>query len=102
MAGIATAETTNGKPNPHPNRDDLRWELERTRKAARAVPGLSPEERQSVVDPIVTFIRERFLPRADAEEAAIYPKLARAFSRDVTALLAGATSAPPEEASAAA
>lgn len=32
-------------------------------------------------------MHERFLPRADAEEAAIYPKLARAFSRDVTVLL---------------
>lgn len=87
MAGIAKAEATNGKPVPHPNREDLRCELKRIRKAARAVRGLSFEERQSVVDPIVTFMYERFLPRADAEEAAIYPKLARAFSRNVTALL---------------
>jgi Hemerythrin HHE cation binding domain len=87
MAGIAVAEATDGNPVPHPNRDDLRWELERIRKAARAVPGLSFEERQSVVDPIVTVMHERFLPRADAEEAAIYPKLGRAFSRDVTTLL---------------
>jgi len=87
MAGIATAEATNGQPVSHPNREDLRWELERIRKAARAVPGLSPKERQTVVDPTVTFMRERFLPRANAEEAVIYPKLARAFSRDVTALL---------------
>jgi hypothetical protein len=87
MADIATAEATNGQPLPHPNREDFRCELERIRNAARAVPGLSFEERQSVVAPIVTFMYERFLPRADAEEAAIYPKLARAFSRDVTAVL---------------
>jgi len=87
MAGTAMAEAMNGKLVPHPNRDDLRWELERIRKTARAVPGLPPEELRSVIDPIVTFPRERFLPRAEAEEAAIYPKLARAFSRDVTTLL---------------
>src|SRR5215216_4647324 len=68
-----------------PNRDEIRGELERIRNAARAVPSLPPEERRDVVDPIVTFLRERFLPRADAEEAAIYPKLARAFSPAVTA-----------------
>lgn len=87
MAGTATAEVTNAWPVPHPNRDDPRWELERIREAARVVPGLSPEERRSVITPIVIFMRERFLPRSNAEEAAIYPKLARAFSRDVTALL---------------
>jgi hypothetical protein len=87
MAGMATAGATNGKPIPHPNREDLRWELARIRKTARAVPGLSPEERQSVIDPIVTFMRERLLPRADAEEAAIFPKLTRAFCCDVTDVL---------------
>jgi len=50
-------------------------------------PRASPEERRSVIDPIVTFLGERFLPRAEAEEAAIYPKLTLAFSRDVTVLL---------------
>jgi hypothetical protein len=87
MAGTAIAEAMNGKLVPHPNRGDLRWELEQIRKAARAVPALRPEERRSVTAPIVTFMRERFLPRADAEEAAIHPKLDRAFSRDVTAAL---------------
>jgi hypothetical protein len=87
MAGTAMAEAMDGKLVPHPNRDDLRWELERIRKAARAVPGIAPDDRRSVIAPIVTFMHERFLPRAEAEEAAIYPKLARAFSRDVTTLL---------------
>jgi hypothetical protein len=87
MTGIAMAEAANGKLVSHPNRDEIRSELERIRNAARAVPSLPPEERRDVVDPIVTFLRKRFLPRTDAEEAAIYPKLARAFSPAVTAPL---------------
>lgn len=87
MAGIGLAEATNGKPLPHPSHDEVRSELERIRQAARAVPGLPPEERRGLTGPIVTFLRERFLPRADAEEAAIYPKIARTFSPDVTAPL---------------
>jgi hypothetical protein len=87
MAGIAVAEATDGNPVPHPNRDDLRRELERIKKAAGGVPGLRPEERRNIIAPIIAFMREGFLPRAEAEEAAIYPKLGRAFSRDVTTLL---------------
>jgi hypothetical protein len=87
MARTAMAEAMNWKPIPDPNRDDLRRELDRIREAARVVPGFAPDERRSVIAPIVTFMHERFLPRADAEEAAIYPKLGRAFSRDVTTLL---------------
>jgi hypothetical protein len=86
MAGVP-AEATNGEPIPHPNRNDLHRELERIRKTARDVAGLSPEERRSAIETIVIFLRERFLRRTETEEAAIYPKLTRALSPDVTAPL---------------
>jgi hypothetical protein len=74
-------------PFPHPSRDEIRWHLDGIREAARVVPALSAAQRERMIEAVVAFLRERLLPRAAAEEAAIYPKIARTVSPDVAALL---------------
>ena len=51
--------------------------IEHIGQAAREVPRLSPEERETVVDRILDFLRGTLVLHARAEEKVLYPEWSR-------------------------
>ncbi|MGE5690248.1 MAG: hemerythrin domain-containing protein [Pseudomonadota bacterium] len=56
---------------------ELLGHIEHLGQAAREVPQLSPEERETLVARILDFLRGTLVPHARAEEEVLYPEWAR-------------------------
>lgn len=57
--------------------EELHAHVEHLRDAARAIPGLSIEERQALLGRIAEFLRGTLVPHAKAEEDVLYPAWAK-------------------------
>jgi iron-sulfur cluster repair protein YtfE (RIC family) len=57
--------------------EELKAHIDHLALAAREVPRLSPEERETVVARVVDFLRGTLVPHAQAEEEVLYPAWAR-------------------------
>ena len=57
--------------------EELKVHIDHVAQAARELPRLSPEERETVVERILGFLRDTLVPHARAEEEVLYPEWAR-------------------------
>lgn len=66
--------------------EELKSHIEHIRQAARELPRLAPEEREAVVERIVSFLRGTLVPHAKAEEEVLYPEWAKLLGFDGAAI----------------
>lgn len=64
---------------------ELRAHIEHLREAAGAIPGLSIEDRETLLGRIVDFLRGTLIPHAKAEEDVFYPAWAELVGFDQAA-----------------